>query len=308
MLGGVRVRAGHEDAPVAHPPAGAPDLLAVDDEVVAVALGPGRRATPRSLPAPGSENSWHHTWSAPSVARRCCCLLLGRAVAQHRAAGEHEPDHVQHRRHPGRGALDQPRRLVLVASAPGRRARPASGSRRSRRRRARRCQATPGVDQLGRADRAVVGRRLVAVGGQPVRGRCAANSSTVITGAASRPHDRVFTGAARARDHPDVWNSDGVIAGARPVRAPRGTAADAAGGGRRRPPSGCCRTTSTPRSPSAPTTSSSTAAPAAPPVRGTAFDAMLRAPCARSPTTRRCSCSRASRSACSAPTSGRRGC
>ena len=30
---------------------------------------------PRSLPAPGSEKSWHHTWSAASVARRCwaCC-------------------------------------------------------------------------------------------------------------------------------------------------------------------------------------------------------------------------------------------
>ena len=35
---------------------------------------------PRSLPAPGSENSWHHTWSPRSVARQVLGLLLGRAV------------------------------------------------------------------------------------------------------------------------------------------------------------------------------------------------------------------------------------
>ena len=39
-----------------------------------------------------------------------------------------------------------------------------------------------------------------------------------------------------------------------------------------------------------------------------AFDAIVRDPARRSATTRRCSSSRASRSACSAPTSGRRGC
>ena len=39
VLGGLGVGAGHEDAPVADPPARAPDLLAVDDEAIAVTVG-----------------------------------------------------------------------------------------------------------------------------------------------------------------------------------------------------------------------------------------------------------------------------
>ena len=44
VLGGVGVGAGHEDAPVAVAAPAAPHLLTVDDEVVAVALGPRRQA------------------------------------------------------------------------------------------------------------------------------------------------------------------------------------------------------------------------------------------------------------------------
>ncbi len=41
MFGGIGVRAGEQDHPLRDVPAGGPDLLAVDDEVVAVTDGPG---------------------------------------------------------------------------------------------------------------------------------------------------------------------------------------------------------------------------------------------------------------------------
>ena len=78
--------------------------------------------------------------------------------------------------------------------------------------------------------------------------------------------------------------------------------------GRRRPRCGCCRTTSTPRSPSTPRSSSSTAAPARPRATGRRFDAIVRTLHDARRTTRRCSCSPASRSASCTRTSGRRAC
>ena len=116
VLGRLGVRPGHQDAPAADPPARAPDLLAVDDEAVAVALGPRRQAAEVAAGAGLGEQLAPHL---VAVERRpqVLGLLLGRAVHQQRATGEDQPDHVQHGRHPGLGALDQPRRLVLVRQA-----------------------------------------------------------------------------------------------------------------------------------------------------------------------------------------------
>ena len=104
-----------------------------------------------------------------------------------------------------------------------------------------------------------------------------------------------------------VWNSDPMTAGARPVRAPRGLELSLprlAAGGR------------LPDAPEQPRPRGRRASrrprrvrrhrPGGPVVGGVRRHA-AHAAHAR-PTTRRCSSSRASRSACSAPTSGRRGC
>ena len=88
---------------------------------------------------------------------------------------------------------------------------------------------------------------------------------------------------------------------------PRGARSSPAGAGPRRPPTGCCRTTSIQKWPSDPMTSSCTAEPGGPPGRGRPSTRCWPR-CARWPTTRRCSCSPASPSACSAPTSGRPAC
>ena len=79
----VGVRAGQEDAPVGDPPVGAPHLRAGDDPAVAVALGP-RGSEARSLPASGSENSWHQTWSARRMPGRCsaCCSGVPKARSE----------------------------------------------------------------------------------------------------------------------------------------------------------------------------------------------------------------------------------
>ena len=47
-----------------------------------------RDRPPRSLPAPGSENSWHHTWSPASVGRevRSCCSGCRSAGSRRRPA------------------------------------------------------------------------------------------------------------------------------------------------------------------------------------------------------------------------------
>ena len=66
VLGDVPVGAGEEDAPVGEVRVRVPDLLAVDDPLVAVALRPGCVSPARSEPAPGSLKSWHHTSSPRS--------------------------------------------------------------------------------------------------------------------------------------------------------------------------------------------------------------------------------------------------
>ena len=306
-LGGVRVGAGHEDAPVADPPAGAPHLLAVDDEAVAVALGPrGQRCRGRCR-RPARRTAGTTRGRRRSVGRRCCGLLLGRAEAQDRAAGEHEPDHVEHRRHAGRRRTRAATPPGARASGPGRRARPASGCRRTRRRRSSRCQATPGVDQLGRADRAVVGRGLGAVVGQPVRGP----GGELLDGDHGRSidrHDACHRAPARDGGQSGPCGTvSAVTAGARPVRAPRGTELTCRGW----PQEAAFRMLQNNLDPEVAERPDDLVV-----YGGTgraarsweAFDAMLPHADARSPTTRRCSCSRASRSASSAPTSGRRGC
>ena len=125
---------------------------------------------PRSLPAPGSENSWHQTCSAVSVGAQVLALLLGRAVLPDRPAGQHQADHVEHGRHPGAGALDQPRLVVVDAESPATVLdRPVDPGV------ARLVQASlprhAGVDQLGRADRPVVGRGMPRVRRRATRGR-----------------------------------------------------------------------------------------------------------------------------------------
>ena len=165
----VGIGARHEDAPVAHPPAGAPHLLAVDDEAVAVLLGPRGERSEVAAGAGLGEQLAPHVVGAERGAQ-VLVLLRRRAVAQDRPAGEHEADHVQHRRHPGAGALDQPRCLVVVAQPaaavldgpvdPG-----VAGLEQPP------LPRHAGVDQLGRADGAVVGRRNVTVGIQPVAPR-----------------------------------------------------------------------------------------------------------------------------------------
>ncbi len=97
-------------------PPGAPHLLAVDDEVVAVALGLRRQPSQVAPRARLREQLAPHLVAAQRRAQ-VLGLLLGRAVHQERAAGQHQADHVQHRRHGRLGALDQPRRLVLRAEA-----------------------------------------------------------------------------------------------------------------------------------------------------------------------------------------------
>ena len=121
----------------------------------------------RSLPAPGSENSWHHTCSAASVARRwaaCCSGVPNRWIA----ARQHEADHVEERRYAGPRAFQHPHPVVFGGQAPSRRARRASGCPRSRPRgcgAARRARHRP--DRAGRSRRSRRGARTVL--GQPGR-------------------------------------------------------------------------------------------------------------------------------------------
>ena len=122
---------------------------------------------PRSLPAPGSLNSWHHSRSARQRGVEVLLLLLGRAEAQDRAAGEHHADHVEEGRDAGERALEHPRGVVLGGEAAAAvLGRPVDAG-------------VPGVvdlplprdavlDEIGRADRAVVARRVGPVGGEPL--------------------------------------------------------------------------------------------------------------------------------------------
>ena len=112
--GSVRaIRIPHERSP----PARAPHLLAVDDEPVAVARRPWstatrgrcrRRARRRAgtTPARPARSGRGARPAAPGVPKSCTAPPV-----------EHEPDHVEHRRHPGQRALQQPRGLVLGRQA-----------------------------------------------------------------------------------------------------------------------------------------------------------------------------------------------
>ncbi len=111
-----RAGARHQDAPVAVAPAGTPHLLTVQDVVVAVEFGPRRqRAEVAAGPGLGEQLAPH----VVGVERRpqVLLLLLGRAEALDRPAGEHEADHVEERGDPGPRALEHPDAVVLDGEA-----------------------------------------------------------------------------------------------------------------------------------------------------------------------------------------------
>ena len=123
----------------------------------------------RSLPAPGSEKSWHQTCSASRIAAQVGRLLLRRAEGEDRAAREHDPDHVDPRWDLGDGALRGPRRGVLdgepAAAVLHRPVQPCPPGREQR--------SLPGPALFGQVrgqDGAVVTGRLGLVGGQPGTG------------------------------------------------------------------------------------------------------------------------------------------
>ena len=89
VLAGVRVRAGHQDAPVAVATARAPHLLTVDDVVVAVEVGTRRE---RAEVAAGTGLAEQLAPQPVGGERRAQMgrLLLGRTELQDRAAGEHD--------------------------------------------------------------------------------------------------------------------------------------------------------------------------------------------------------------------------
>ena len=93
-------------------------------------------------------------------------LLVGCAVALDRTTGQHQSDHVQHRRDAGAGALEQPGPVVVDAQpAPAELGRPVDARIAGVAN-----VALPGdalVDQIGRADRAVVARCGPGVLGEP---------------------------------------------------------------------------------------------------------------------------------------------
>ena len=70
MLGRVGVGAGDEDAEAGELGQRRPDLLAVDDPLVAVAHGPGAEGGQVADPAPGSLKSWHQISSPASSGGR----------------------------------------------------------------------------------------------------------------------------------------------------------------------------------------------------------------------------------------------
>ena len=111
-----RQGAGQEDAPVRSPCPAGPDLLAVDDELLPVGHRPGRQRGQVGTGARLGEQLAPHPLAA-SGRRQVSLLLLGRAVRQQRAGGQHQPNHVQHRRHAGDGGLFHPGRRVFQGQA-----------------------------------------------------------------------------------------------------------------------------------------------------------------------------------------------
>ena len=161
----VGIGPGHEDAPVADPPAGAPHLLTVDDETVAVLFSAGgERGQVAAGTGLGEQLAPHLL--APQGRAQVALALLRRAEAQDAAAGQHQTDHVEHRRHAGGGALLDPGRGVLdgqpAAAVLDRPVQPGPAGLGQAP-----LPRPPGVDQLGRADGAVVAGRVMGVGGQP---------------------------------------------------------------------------------------------------------------------------------------------
>ena len=116
VLGRVGIGASHQDAPVAVAPAAAPHLLAVDHEVVAVELGSGGQAGQIAACARLAEQLAPHV-VGPQRGSEVPFLLLVGAEAEQRAGSQHQPDHVEHRRHACQRTLVLPRRVVFGGEA-----------------------------------------------------------------------------------------------------------------------------------------------------------------------------------------------
>ena len=166
LLRHVGVGAGEAHAPVGELRVARPHLLAVEQPA---AVGARRRASTtaaRSLPAPGSLNSWHHSSLGREDVGQPACLLLGRAVREQRGADEVDADAADELGRPG------PRELLgddEVLDRPRRRARRTPRARRRRPsgpRRACACHSRPNATSSARSSKR---------GGRPLpysHGRC----------------------------------------------------------------------------------------------------------------------------------------
>ena len=107
MRRGVRIGAGQQDAPVAAVGPGAPDLLAVHDVAVAVALGPGAQRG-QVRPGVGLAEQLAPLLRAVEDAGQPPLLLLGRAAGDDGRPGPAQRDGV--RRDESTPARPAPRR------------------------------------------------------------------------------------------------------------------------------------------------------------------------------------------------------
>ena len=111
------VRAGHQDAPVADPSARAPHLLAVDDEVVAVALGLRRQAAEVAAGARLGEQLAPHLVAVAASAAGAGPAARACRTCRRAPPARTSPTMLSTGGTAGLGALDQPRRLVLGRQA-----------------------------------------------------------------------------------------------------------------------------------------------------------------------------------------------
>ena len=150
-LGRVGIGAREAPAPVGELRVARPHLLAVEHEAAVDGRRRAVESDARSLPAPGSLNSWHQISDASRMLRQPARLLLGRAVREQRRPDEVDADAADElRRAPARELLGDD--VVLDRPARrGRRTRAASPRRPSGRSRA--SPATPGRTRPLRRDR-----------------------------------------------------------------------------------------------------------------------------------------------------------
>ena len=187
----------------------------------------------RSLPAPGSLNSWHHSSLASRMRGSQRCLLLVGAVREQRRAREVDADAVHRLRGAAAGVLDVVERDLRRASRRGRRTRAASGCRPTDRRPAspatagptrarRRWTRRPAVRRWRAAMRGSRRERcprrregqVHARGPRTGRGRrassasCSACSSSAVNGRyASAPRSRTHSASSPHRSRRYFWRT-----------------------------------------------------------------------------------------------------